>query len=328
MLNRFNPFGRGRTLGLDLGSHSLKWALVDTGRGLVEQSGALALFPDRTGPHQPPPHEQVNACLAQAVKGLPASVKSVRTAVQGRGTAYGYLEFPRLEPDELEVAAQAEAQRFIPFPPEQARFTFTPVAPLDGGDRSAVFYVAARNDEVVRLRGLLAEQGLEVTRMEVPAVALAREFQRNHSPPLDSFVGLVHVGFSLTQVVVVRGGFPYYARDFAPAGRDMIFALEMARHCGWEQAEKELGLLDLTVPGNPAEPPVSKLADGVKRTLASFGQELSAVYLSGGGGVASMERRLARELGREVFRDDWKELTCHQGPSPELLKVAVGLAVA
>lgn len=328
MLNRFNPFARGRTLGLDLGSHSLKWALVDGARGAIEKSGVLALHPQRRGREEQPPHEQVTACLREVTSQLPASIRTAHTAVQGRGTAYGYLEFPRLEPDELDVAAQAEAQRFIPFPPEEARFTFTAVPPLDGGNRSAVFYVAARNDEVVKLRGLLAEHGLEVTRVEVPAVALAREFQRNHDPPLDQFVGLVHVGFSLTQIVIVRGGLPYYARDFAPAARDMIFALEMARHDGWEQAEQELGLLDLTVPGNPVEPPVSKLADGVKRTLSAFGREVSAVYLSGGGAVASLERRLARELDREVWRDDWHGLTGHAGSSPELLKVAVGLAVA
>ncbi len=43
----FNLFRRQRALGLDIGSHSLKWALLDRGRKEVVHSGVVALFPER-----------------------------------------------------------------------------------------------------------------------------------------------------------------------------------------------------------------------------------------------------------------------------------------
>ncbi|MBI3926687.1 MAG: pilus assembly protein PilM [Armatimonadetes bacterium] len=322
MLNRFNPFSRPREAGLDLGSHSIRWAVATPdGRG-VESVSSMRILGQRNSMQDPVPEEFFRDRVVALLRELPPGVRNLRAALQGSGTAYGYLEFPHLSDSELEIAAQAEAQQWVPFAPADFRLSCTRVPPLQR-DGSAVFYAAARKDEIRKLRELLAMAGCSASRIEVPPIALAREFEHNHRPPEDQIFALVHVGFSLTHLVLVRNGFPYFARDFRPAARDLLYALQMGEGIPWEQAERQLADSD----SFSLEPPLERLTTAVRRSLDSFGEgvPVRAVYLSGGGACQALRTRLECELGIPVQLEEWERLWCEGEPG--LFAIAVGLAV-
>ncbi len=325
---RFNFFHRTPSVGLDIGSHSLKWAILDDSRTLAFRGDSQPLTYDSHVDGEPQSRDLREEDLRQALNWWPKNVRTVNTCVQGLDTCYGFLEFPKLEEDELGVAVQAEAQRWIPFDLEQTSFNFISVPPLKDESGTGAFYIAVRNEVVLRIKSILADRGLKLAKVEVPALALAREFQINHAPEPDRFVALIHVGFTLTQVVIVRDGYPYLARDFRPGCRDLISILASAYGCGWKRAQSELENLDLNQSDNPVEPPMSRIADAVRRTMESFEFPINEVYLSGGGAAPTMEHRLAAELNRPVLRDSWKKIDGRHLLRAGQFKLAAGLALA
>ncbi|MBN9419722.1 MAG: pilus assembly protein PilM [Candidatus Eremiobacteraeota bacterium] len=322
----FNLFRRPRSLGLDIGSHSLKWALLDRSRKEVVHSGSVALFPERTSLPQTLDWHLWETRVQEVLEEIPEAT-TVYTVVQGKGTVYGYLEFPDLPEDELKVAAQAEAQQSIPFPADSIQFSYTRVPPLRRG--VGVFYAAAVLGEVLRLRQVLERAGRAPNRVEIPPLALAREFQLNHAPASDAFFGLLHLGFSTTHWVVVRDGHPYYARDFAFGMGEFVRALQ---HGDWAEAERALNEADFRSPALAA--PLRKLQQELKRTLAHCTDSLQDVtlpplldiYLSGGGARSNLAAVLEDSLRQRVVPDHWLHLKCPQ-PQAALYKLAAGLAI-
>lgn len=323
----FNLFRRPRALGLDLGSHSLKWALLDQRRKEVVHSGTVALFPERSSLPQVLDWHLWESRVQQVLEEIPEA-SSVYTVVQGKGTVYGYLEFPDLPEEELKVAAQAEAQQQIPFPPDSIQFSYTKVPPLGRG--VGVFFAAAVLGEVLRLRQVLERSGRAPNRVEIPALALAREFQLNHAPPAGSFCALLHIGFSLSHWVVVRDGHPYYARDFAFGAGEFVRALQHDK--SWYESEQALACADFRSPRLAA--PLRKLMQELKRTLAHCTDALQSVtlpplldvYMSGGGACPQLAELLAEGLRQRVVTESWQHLKCPQQQAA-LYKLAAGLAI-
>jgi Tfp pilus assembly PilM family ATPase len=322
----FNLFRRPRSLGLDIGSHSLKWALLDKSRKQVVHSGTVALFPERTSLAQALEWHLWETRVQEVLHDIPEA-SSVYTVVQGKGTVYGYLEFPELPEEELKVAAQAEAQQSIPFPADSIQFSYTRVPALRKG--VGVFYAAAVLGEVLRLRQLLERSGRAPNRVEIPALALAREFQLNHAPPAETFHALLHLGFSTTHWVIVRNGHPYYARDFAFGMGEFVRALG---YSNWTQGEEALVRADFHSPQLAA--PLAKLQQELRRTLAHCTEALQDatlpplldIYLSGGGASVNLAALLEESLRQRVVPDHWHHLKCPQQQAA-LFKLAAGLAI-
>jgi type IV pilus assembly protein PilM len=327
VFSRLNPFRKARVVGLDVGAHSLKWVVLEASQRVVLEAGQKVLFPDDSGPPDPKRWEQrVQECLQPLPKAN--EVEVLNAVVQGRSTASGYLEFPSLQEDELKVAAQAEAQRLIPFPPDQIQFSYTRVPSLNGQAGSAVFFAAALLSEVARLRSLLAVGGRTPTRVEIPALALAREFSFNHGPSHSRFHVLLNIGYQLSHLVVVRDGYPYFARDFSPGAADFIEALRMDRGCSWAEAESLLGRADLE--SHSSEAPLFRLVEAITRSLQAFLAESreapAGLFLSGGGNVSNLAEALGRRLEYPVAQETWQNLKCQAQPAG-LFKLAAGLAI-
>ncbi|MBS2040048.1 pilus assembly protein PilM [bacterium] len=326
----FNLFRRPRTLGLDLGSHSLKWTVLDPRRKEITHSGAVALFPERSHLPQVLDWHQWERRVSRALEEIPEA-HSVYTVVQGKNTVSGYLEFPELPEEELKIAVQAEAQQHIPFPADSIQFSYTRIPPLapTADKKIAVFFAAAVLSEVLRLRQILERTGRAPNRVEIPALALAREFQLNHCPPEDAFIALLHIGFSLSHWVVVRNGYPYYARDFAFGMGEFVRASLQGR--SWKEAEDSLEELDFSAPSVAA--PLSKLIQELRRTLAHCTEALQSVtlpplldvYLSGGGASSFLAQTLGQQLRQRIIPDTWHHLKCNRN-QPALFKLAAGLA--
>lgn len=312
---------RRLVVGLDVGSQTTKWALVDVGNSVVVRFGSVSAEGSRK--------ERLHRLMPE----LPRGVRAISTAVQGQDVAYGYLEVPTVDPNEVALSAQALAQKKIPFPANEVQFSHCAIPCMSGTRNSTgVFYVAARRRDVEEMSIPLQESGLEVRRVELPALALCREFATNQDPSPDSVNMLVHIGSGLTQVVVTRGKFPYYARDFSPAGGDFSYSLQMGLQCSRDQAQEYMANYDFRDRQFSLEPSVTRWLDEVKRSMREFTRrhnlEVGKVYLSGGSAAGHLDKRLEESLGMPVVIDGWNKIVPPaQSHRPELYKLAVGLAL-
>jgi Tfp pilus assembly PilM family ATPase len=312
---------RRPVVGLDLGVHGVKWALVDVANRHIESLGYL------------PARGPAGATLWEQ---LPRGVRRLRTAVCGQDVAYGYFELGPVDRRQLPAAAQAQAQTTIPFSPEETHFSYceTPALSQRNG-HIGIFYVAARRSRVEKLTYPFHQCGFEVGRVDLPALALCREYLCNHGAQPEAVL-LINVGHRLTQLVLTRQGYPYFARDFSTAGQDFLYSLAMGLQCSREEAEQFLAAYDFRERHFVVEPALLRWLDLVQRSLNNAESRLnlrvSKVLLSGGSALPGLAERLSERLNRSVSSDGWQRLRPPAGEElarmrPELFKVAIGLAL-
>lgn len=278
-------FGRKASVALDLGSHTVKTASQGK-KGLEGLASA-------------PSVEELK------IHG------SVIATIPGHGTIGRYLEFPVLSAKELAVAGPAQAWQFIPYPQDATNLSFLQVPALGGDKKTALFFVADQKERVESGQALL--KGLKVQRMEVPVLALAREFAAEHLS--DTFQALVHCGHTLTHVLVMKGKHPYYYREIRLAGKDFTYAFQQANQSSWEEAEAYKHGTDALAREVGVEPFLQRWLKEVKRSLSASEITVEKVFLSGGSAAwKGLRERLAEDLARPVVVDE-----------PALYKVAAGL---
>ena len=335
-------FKRHLTAGLDIGQHYIKVVTFNSRKGRIRELWRAELFPERQSREQILQGEKLRRRLAELLKSCQKECRtfgrSVNTAIQGEGTVYSYLELPPLSDRELEVAVPSQAIRILPFPIDQVNLSYIKVPPINTKEKKlAVFLVAAPKLMVNTMKLLLKSLNLKPESLDTPVLALTREFVRNHKLPRDQFFVLIGVGFRFTQVVVLRDGFPYYAREFDLAGRDFTYAFQMGLQTSWEEAEKYKLSYNVARKQVEIEPFLTRWVDEVKKSLGFFRVKFSnqapppvqSVYLSGGTAAwKGLAERLSESLNLPVTVDDWEQI-----PSPDephqgcVFKVAVGLAL-
>lgn len=336
-------FGKKARVGIDVGNFSLKVAAIEPrSRSCYVWQGEL--FPHRETQYQDLKTQEladrVKALLERAQASLPSWNKGVSTALQGEAVQCGYLELPKLSAKEATTAVTSALHRELPFPVEDSHVTTIAVTPLSGqSGKMALFYAAVKKAAATQRAKLLEYCDLAPKAIEVSAVALCREFERNHKLKPGAFYALVDVGFEYSQVVITRDGMPYYLRDFPLAGKQFTYAFQMATQISWDKAEQykreyQIGAKDFAI-----EPFLQDWTEEVQRSLQHFAGRhpdldiaYEKVFLSGGTAHwKGLDSRLQQTLGVSVARDGWDQFEPARGGAAEdeagCYKVALGLAL-
>lgn len=335
-------FLKHHTLGLDLGQDSVKTAFVDAGRGVIENLMKCPVLVDRQSKEQMPERDHYAKCINELIKRSQKEKagfkRSVAVSIPGGGSICGYLELPVLKPKELSVAVPSQAMKFIPHPMDKVTLSFIQVPQLSSGEKkSAVFFIAELNETLSYTKKLLAGCGLEINRIETYALALAREFGKDHGKTKERFFVLVNVGHKLTHVVILRDRYPYFAREFGIAGGEFTYAFQMGHQISWQEAESMKRSYDALTEDVSIEPFMTRWLNEVKKSITYFEKqfhiELGAIEkLILSGGTASMKNldiRLARHTLIPVDVDAWEKLKSPlEGENHSCIyNVAVGLAL-
>ncbi len=340
-------FGRARrkvSIGLDIGQHTVKWAATDAESGRIRELFSTPLMPQRQQRLDVLEGDALEARLREILdtwqKTSACWSKSVNTSVQGAGSICGYLDLPRLSERELKMAVPSKLTKQLPFAVDDVALSFATVPPLVNDlNRTAVVYVAVQKKLIDAHATMLKRLGLELNNVEVPALALAREFNHNHPEAAQHFVALVSFGHLLTHVVLVRNGNPYYQRQFPTAGAEGTYACQVGNQSDWISAEQHKHGLDATARTVALEPFLTRWLGEVKRTIDSFHQRTASAQcrvvraVLGGAGSSwqGLSRRLSETLQLPTEIDGWHALeiepAARQAGPPSLFKLAVGLAL-
>lgn len=326
--------------GLDIGTDTIKWSAVESSR-LRSYLLSAPFLERRVARYQELENKQVEQRLATLLRDwkgkAPVWPKTLAVSVQGRGVMSGYLEFPQLSKRELETALPATIAREVPFPMDHTATVSERVAPLGAVSGTGIFYTVMQRWKFSYINQLLGAAGLEPTHIEPAALALKREFVRNHDvkPEDKEFVALIDCGYRWTQIVVQRGGNCYYARDFELAGGHFTASLAKAYNLAWPDAEQRKFQLDVSREFDDAvEPSLRRWLETVRLHVLNFesrsAHRISRIYLSGGSAAwPGLQKRLQDHLLIDVLSDDWKKIHAPadcQG-NAVIYKVALGLAL-
>lgn len=330
-----------RIIAVDLGAWSVKVAIAQPGL----RHATLTAFVERQVPPDSdsgePWEQRAAAVLAQIVREQRIDHDNVYLTVPGDSVFTHVLEFgfKTLRRADLDRAVGAELEGVVPVELEDMVYTFEPLppdaphvagpeliepgpgrvaAPSTGMRVLTYAMPRVRAEQWLALaagagasaRGLIPEAG-PMARLVDRAPSLAAI--RNHGP-----IAVVDVGHVRTDVVVVRGGKPVYARAVARAGKHLTDAI--ARHWKLPFAEAEKAkhsdgfVASATLPASSeawsrvSEVTTTELAPLARDLRQSFaacrartGATVTQVLLVGGGSrLRGLDHYLGEQLGLPV----------------------------
>ena len=340
--------GAERLVGLDLGSSAVKAVELRPVRAGFElvRAGLEPLEPGAVAEGAVENAASVSAAIRRVFSRSRIRSRKVATSVSGHSVIVKKLTLPAMSREELEESIQWEARQVIPFDLSDVHLDHQVLASAPGRDDTRVLLVAARKERVASRLEAIAAAGLSPVIVDVDGFALQNAYEANYGPGSSVTTALLHIGASVTNVVVTRGGLPLFTRDLSAGGHQLTELLQKQLGIGFGEAERmkkesAVEALEAGPAGALLQSATESLLLEIRKTLDLFeaaaeGESIQRVYVSGGcselaGLIDRMQNGLNLPLepldpfnSIAVGRGVEEESLYQQAPS---LAVAVGLAL-
>ena len=200
-----------QTLGLDIGTYSVKYAEVTHTKSetILSQAG----FKTVDG--------NASAAIKELFKSLSLPPKSVRVSLSGSSLLVRRLTLPLMTKAELKGAIRFEAEKHIPFPIDDCVLD-TQILSQNAAQKNVNVLLAAAKKEAVQERlKLLADLGLRPEAIDVDILCLFNVFDvfRGTETAAPKLYGLVNLGHQTTSILIIKEGAPFFVREISSAGR-------------------------------------------------------------------------------------------------------------
>jgi type IV pilus assembly protein PilM len=314
-------FGKQILLGIDIGHHSVKLALLAANKRDIIDLAESEVFPDRTFLQDSVDEgKRVEAAKTALKKFSDPSAKlrpRIIASLSDEAAVCRYIELPRMDKGKLEVAVQTTMTKQLPFSLQEAICTNLQVPPLSkNGGNVGVFFMAVKNEDLAAQRNLMQKIGIEVQNYEIATLSAIKAFINNHGKVAGETAALVLAGSRITSVTIIREGSPYSMRNFLLGGSDFTYAFQMANQSSWREAEEHKQRCDATQRKVALEPVLTKWMDQVKKSIEVFKKlgpkdslSVDKVYLSGGTSrMKGLDARLGDYLGTPVAVHCWEKI--------------------
>ena len=291
-------FGRsgGGTVGLDIGSHSIKVVqLTGSSKALSLSSYAIQeLSPGTIVDGEVVNREHLIDTVHDVVRqaGIKPNNKNINTAVSGRSVIVRRIPMEKMSEQNARQAIQWEAEQHIPFRIDEVSLDFKIINPEISPGQMEVLLVAAKKEVVDLHRGILQGAGLKPATIELEQFSLQRAYQHAYRPSGDECVTILNIGAEVTNMVVIRNGLPSFNRDLSIGGSRFVEALQRALGLEYDVA---LGVLKGNVPDGISSDEVhtaigrviEELSTSIRRSFITYqasgeNARIDKMYISGG----------------------------------------------
>ena len=347
-------FGSRVSIGLDLGSHTLKAVeVVPAGGGF--KVTRLGVAPTPTGAVADGVATTTEA-LGVAIRHLltTAGIKGNRvvTALGGEAVIVRELKLPQMSDSELDQAVAYEAERYLPYGVREVSRDYQVLGKAAEEGQVEILLVAARKEIVNRQLAALQSVGLSATVLDVAPFSMLRAVGGRNGQA-DGTIVYVDLGAESSDIIIMENERLRLARNISTGGNAVTKAIAEALSLEFAAAqtlkeEKAQLLLEGQPPADPALahihdailPVINSVFTEVRRSLdyyqtRSRGQAVTKVVLTGGSAkLKNLAPFLSEELGLPVeignpfanFRADAfpPEYLNDVGP---MMAVAIGLAL-
>ena len=329
-----NKFSKERfSAGLDIGTSTIKLVELKFLKDTVE----LARFD----------LEPVQADLSSQLKRIAPS-QAINISVSGASTVVRYIDFPRMNEDELKQALKFEVQKYIPFPINEVTLDSYILREDLSYNKMLVLVAAVKKEFINQRLKLIQEAGLKANIVDLDSLALINAFNFNYSDEEDAniknkTIALLNIGASMSNLNILENGHPVLSRDIYIAGNNLTGKVQDTVGTDLKSAEELKPNIDKEELNKVVTAAESVLSDLSKEIRTSFdyyesqsASSLIRIFLSGGGSKFSgLKDTLANLLGIEVeYWDPLRQISIADSINSEKIKaissqlaVAVGLAL-
>jgi type IV pilus assembly protein PilM len=348
-------FGSRSSIGLDIGSHTLKAVEVAPAGGGVHKVTRLGVAPTPAGSVADGAAASVEA-LSAAIKNLlsTAGIRGNRvvTALGGEAVIVRELKLPEMPEAELEQAVAYEAERYLPYGVRDVSRDFQVLGKAPEEGQLEILLVAARKEVVNRQLSTLQLTGLSASILDVAPFSMLRAVGQQNGQA--GTVVYVDLGAESSDIIIMEGERLRLARNISTGGNAITKAiaetlsLELPAAQTLKEDRAQL-LLEGQQPDDPTIvhlhdailPVINSIFTEVRRSLdyyqtRSRGQAVGKVVLTGGTAkLRNLAPFLSEELGLPVeignpfvaFRTEAAFPQEYLNDIAPMMAVAVGLAL-
>ena len=292
--------------------------------------------------------EPVQLDLSETLKKITTACrkKAVNVSVSGTQAVIRYVNFPKMNEEELKQALKFEAQKHIPFPLAETYLDHYILKQDLPNNKMLVLLAAVKKELVAQRLKVIEEAGVKVNIVDVDSPALVNAFNFNYSSDQTlghKAVALLNIGAAITNLDILEDFCPRLSRDINIAGNSFtqklvdIFGLDF-------QGAENLKLNPDKERANKvfaaAESVLTNLADEVRTSFDYYESQnastIAKIFLSGGSSrFPGLKDKLANFLGIEIdFWDPFRNISLSKDVDAQGLKdasgqlpVALGLAL-
>ncbi len=213
------------TIGLDIGSHSIKLVgLKMTLKGPVITHAGIKEIPygeDR---------EDLDF-ISETVKSLYREIGlqpgKVRLTVSGSGVFIRQITIPSMPKAELKEAVRWEIKEYLPFPVESAQIDFFILHEFveDNVKKLDVIVVACPKNLIDRTLSIAEGAGLKPVHLDICPFAIWNAMLISGQLAKEEVIALIDLGDEKTVIHLFRNGVLQFAREITPAGEDITRAI-------------------------------------------------------------------------------------------------------
>lgn len=335
------------TLGLDIGSHSIK--LVE----IAKDKTSVTLLAAGSTPTPPKAlTSQVEADLQalavsvqKLIKDSGAKSDTVNIALPESQVFTRVITVPQLSSRELASAIKFEAEQYVPLPLDQVNLDYTVLrdSKETGLNSMEVLLVAGPKALIEKYMTIMEYLEMNVNAIETEIIAASRALVR--SVPNVKSVMIISIGVKTTDLAILRNGVLTFTRSISAGGEALTRSIAQKFGFEFTQAEeykKAYGVEADKVEGKilaSVKPILDTIIGETKRAVAFYQQKyrdetIDTILLNGGTArLPGMVVYIAEQVGIEtqlanpwvgIIKDSRFNVLDAEGPS---FGIAVGLAL-
>ena len=308
MAVKIAPQKQDSAIGLDIGSYSIKCVELTSHQDKIRLQRVSILPINSEAP------EKISQALKVIFDGSPSASRRVRISVSGGGSSLliRRIQLPNMTPQELRGAIRFEAEGHIPFPIDECQIDFQILNVTPDKKSMNVLLVAAKKAFIKERLKLVEAAGISPEVIDVDIFCLINAYEILGRAPEENSFGLVNIGHKVTSFAIIQDRVPFFVREIPFGASSITRALSEAKGISLDDAEaiklaptpeQMTDLRQAVVRG--FEPLVEEMHHSIDYVENETGEELPAVWLSGGGALcAGAPEVLSEELGKKVSRWD------------------------
>lgn len=342
--------GKGKsTVGLDIGSNSIKLVKLDHGKDgySVSAIGIRELPHDAIVGDEIRDREAVIFNIQSLIDQTDAKIRDVVVSVSGHSVITDRFTIDKKTGPEAEQAILFETEQRAPFDVDDVSLDYHIIKTDDDINKMDVLLVAARKEYLRMYLDLIEDCGLRPTVVDDDAFAILNSYEANYDIDPTRVTALVNIGYDVTNITYLSEGLFSATRDVSAGTREVFEAVQKEFRLNPELTAKALkGEMNDSIDQDMLKATIMSAADelisGIELAFSYFRSQtkidhIDWLVLSGGGALIpylpeylQSKINIPLELANPLRNIDY-DPELFQFVQPEkiapLLAVSVGLAM-
>lgn len=301
--------GPAYSVGVDVGSHSIKVAVLTSGSDRKSLVAYNVKNRERSADVK-----IVGKQIKQSLTEIDVPAGSIRVSFSGVDTVVRFITLPKMSLRELRGALSLEAEKYIPF---DASDVFIDCSILGGSDDEGsmrVLLAAAKRSQIDPMLGSISTAGMTVDIVDVGIFAEFNALMNSSTERRSASFGVLNLGHLHTDFMISSAAAPAFVRQIKFGGADMDRAISRNMSVTIEEAWRYkvgMGEFDKRAVDDSVESVLESIVDEIQMSCGYFESEnkcsnvLDTIYCSGGMSLrAGVVEYLSEKLGVNIKKWD------------------------